>query len=43
MGLLDAVVGAAKGFVVSGGNPAAAFASGVQADKQARDIKNKNE
>tara|TARA_B100000575_G_C23066182_1_gene613879 strand:- start:88 stop:963 length:876 start_codon:yes stop_codon:yes gene_type:complete len=36
MGLFDAVVGAAKGFVVSGGNPAAAFASGVQADKEAR-------
>ena len=36
MGLLDAVVGAATGFVVSGGNPAAAFASGVQADKEAR-------
>ena len=36
MGLLDAVVGAATGFVTSGGNPAVAFASGVQADKQAR-------
>ena len=36
MGLLDTVVGAAKGFVLSGGNPAAAFASGVQADKEAR-------
>ena len=36
MGLLDTVVGAAKGFVLSGGNPAAAFASGVQADQEAR-------
>jgi hypothetical protein len=36
MGLLDTVVGAAKGFVLSGGNPAAAFASGVQADEEAR-------
>ena len=36
MGLLDTIVGAATGFIGSGGNPAVAFASGVQADKQAR-------
>jgi len=36
MGLLDTVVGAAKGYILSAGNPAAAFASGVQADQEAR-------
>ena len=36
MGLLDTVVGAAKGYVLSGFNPAAAFAAGVAADKEAR-------
>lgn len=36
MGLLDTIVGAAKGYVLSAGNPAAAFASGVQADQEAR-------
>ena len=36
MGLLDAVVGATTGFIGSLGNPAIAFASGIQADKQAR-------
>ena len=39
MGLLDTVVGAAKGFVLSGGNPVAAFAGGVQADQQAKQEK----
>jgi hypothetical protein len=37
MGLLDTVVGAAKGYVLSGGNPVAAFAGGVQADQQAKE------
>ena len=39
MGLLDTVVGAAKGYVLSGGNPVAAFAGGVQADQQAKEEK----
>ena len=36
MGLLDAVIAGGTAFVTSGGNPAVAFASAVQADKQAR-------
>jgi hypothetical protein len=39
MGLLDTFVGAAKGYVLSGGNPLAAFTSGVSADQQAKQQK----
>ena len=39
MGLLDAVVGGVKGYVFSGGNPAAAIAGAAAEDQKAKEKK----